>query len=176
MSKLANYPIELPTEVAIKHEQDALMMSSGNKKLSIAVHECIDYGIDGQVVRLKAKNEDKLTKALLGTTAALIKNHIKGLTQGHERRLTLKGVGYRAKLSGSKIELTLGFSHPVFYIAPEGVQVEVPSSTEIVIKGHDKQVVGQVAADIRSFRPPEAYKGKGVRYHDEVVQTKEVKK
>ena len=119
---------------------------------------------------------EALGHAMSGTTRALLANMVQGVTKGFERKLTLVGVGYRAQAQGNKLNLTLGFSHPVEHVMPEGIKVETPTQTEIVIKGMDKQVVGQVAADVRSYRKPEPYKGKGVRYSDEVVVRKETKK
>ncbi|EDZ68130.1 ribosomal protein L6, putative [Nitrosococcus oceani AFC27] len=131
---------------------------------------------DGETLRFSAKSTDKRVNALRGTTRALINNMVQGVSQGFERRLQLVGVGYRAQLQGRKLVLSLGYSHPVEFTAPEGLTIEVPSPTEIIVKGYDKQQVGQAAANIRRFRPPEPYKGKGVRYADEVVVRKEAKK
>jgi large subunit ribosomal protein L6 len=128
------------------------------------------------VLKFAPKKEDKQSIALAGTFRALVNNMVKGVSEGFEKKLVLQGVGYRAKASGKTLNLSLGFSHPVDYELPEGVTAETPSQTEIVIKGIDKQQVGQVAAEIRGYRPPEPYKGKGVRYADENVRRKEAKK
>jgi large subunit ribosomal protein L6 len=130
---------------------------------------------DGQIV-ITANDGSRETHAMTGTLRALIANMVTGVTKGFERKLTLVGVGYRAQAQGDKLNLSLGFSHPVEHLMPAGIKVETPTQTEILIKGMDKQVVGQVAADIRSYRKPEPYKGKGVRYSDEVVSLKETKK
>ena len=127
-------------------------------------------------LQVKARSGSRFAVAISGTTRALLANMVQGVTEGYEKKLELVGVGYRAQAQGSKLNLTLGFSHPVVYTVPEGVSVETPSQTEVVIKGIDKQKVGQVAAEIRHFRPPEPYKGKGVRYAGERVVMKEAKK
>ena len=128
------------------------------------------------MLRLAPRSGSRFAMAVTGTTRSLLANMIKGVTEGYERKLELVGVGYRAQAQGNKLNLSLGFSHPVVYQMPEGISVETPSQTEIVVKGSDKQKVGQAAAEIRRFRPPEPYKGKGVRYSDERVQLKEAKK
>jgi large subunit ribosomal protein L6 len=128
------------------------------------------------VLKMEARNNSKSANALSGTTRALLQNIVKGVSEGFERKLEIIGVGYRAQAQGRTLNLTLGFSHPVNFPVPEGITVETPSQTEIVIKGIDKQQVGQVAANIRDYRPPEPYKGKGVRYSDEVIIRKEAKK
>ena len=125
---------------------------------------------------MRHESEDRNVVAMAGTTRALLANMVTGVSSGFERRLELRGVGYRAQVKGKTLNLTLGFSHPVDYAIPEGIEVETPSQTELVVKGVDKQRVGQVAAEIRAFRPPEPYKGKGVRYADERVILKEAKK
>jgi len=131
---------------------------------------------DGEVLRVEPANESQAARALFGTTRALIANMVTGVSSGFEKKLTLVGVGYRAQAQGDKLNLSLGFSHPVVHQLPEGVKAETPQQTEILIKGIDKQMVGQVAADVRNYRPPEPYKGKGVRYADERVVMKETKK
>jgi large subunit ribosomal protein L6 len=128
------------------------------------------------MITMKPRSGSRFSSAISGTTRALLANMIEGVTRGFEKKLELKGVGYRAISEGKKLNLTLGFSHPVKFTVPEGITVETPSQTEIVVKGTDKQLVGQVAAEIRRFRPPEPYKGKGVRYADERVAIKEAKK
>jgi large subunit ribosomal protein L6 len=127
-------------------------------------------------VQVKVANDSQQANAMSGTLRALIANMVQGVSKGFEKKLTLVGVGYRAQAQGDKLNLTLGFSHPVVHLMPKGIKVETPTQTEIVIKGIDKQVVGQVAADVRAYRKPEPYKGKGVRYSDEVVVLKETKK
>ena len=132
--------------------------------------------VNDNVITVQYEENNQKSVALAGTTRALVNNMIVGVSEGFEKKLELKGVGYRAKASGKLLELTLGFSHPVKYQLPEEVQVETPSQTEVVLKSHNKQILGQAAAEIRAFRPPEPYKGKGVRYSDENVRRKEAKK
>lgn len=145
-------------------------------ELSHSIHEWVDIRQEEQTLTFAANRERQDAVALAGTTRAVVNNMVKGVSEGFERRLQLVGVGYRAQAQGKKLNLALGFSHPVDYSVPEGITVETPSNTEIVIKGIDKQQVGQVAANIRAYRPPEPYKGKGVRYADERVIMKEAKK
>ncbi|MGB1192127.1 MAG: 50S ribosomal protein L6, partial [Pseudomonadales bacterium] len=136
----------------------------------------VEVKLDDSVLTFAARNTSKESRAMSGTVRSLVSNMVVGVNEGFEKKLQLNGVGYRAKASGKTLNLTLGFSHPVDYVLPEGVSAETPSQTEVVIKGIDKQAVGQVAAEIRAFRPPEPYKGKGVRYADEYVRRKEAKK
>lgn len=176
MSRIANSPVNLPSGVELKID-DALVAVKGSKgKLEMPNNSQVDIKLEDGVVTFAAKNNSKESRALSGTIRSLVSNMVVGVTEGFEKKLELNGVGYRAKASGNTLNLTLGFSHPVDYQLPEGVTAETPSQTEIVIKGIDKQQVGQVAAEIRAFRPPEPYKGKGVRYADEYVRRKEAKK
>lgn len=140
------------------------------------MHDAVSVSQDDGVLKIVPNSDSKSDVAMSGTMRALLNNLIQGVTSGFEKKLTLIGVGYRAQMQGSTLNLTLGFSHPVEYPVPEGIQIETPSQTEILVKGNDKQVVGQVAADIRAYRPPEPYKGKGVRYTDEYVIKKQAKK
>jgi large subunit ribosomal protein L6 len=140
------------------------------------VHALVEMKLEDGEMNFSPRDESKAANALAGTTRALVSNLVVGVTDGFEKKLELVGVGYRAQAKGKVLNLTLGFSHPVDYEVPEGVTIETPSQTEIILKGTDKQRVGQVAAEIRAFRPPEPYKGKGVRYADEVVVRKEAKK
>ncbi len=174
MSRVANNPVELPKGVEIKLDGRALTVKGGKGTLELSLVEGIQVSQDDNVLTI-AYDSDKF-KAMAGTTRALVNNMVKGVSEGWEKKLVLNGVGYRAKASGKTVNLTLGLSHPVDYTLPEGVTAETPSQTEIVVKGIDKQAVGQAAAEIRSFRPPEPYKGKGVRYADEYVRRKEAKK
>ena len=176
MSRIANAPVEIPAGVEVSLNDSEVSIKGTKGTLTRKIHADVEVTQEGTVLKMKARNTAKKSVALAGTTRALLNNMVVGVTQGFEKKLTLIGVGYRAKAQGNKIDLTLGFSHPVQYVAPEGITVETPSQTEIVISGADKQVVGQVAADIRAFRPPEPYKGKGVRYSDEHVARKEAKK
>ncbi len=174
MSRVANNPVELPKGVEVKLDGRALTVKGGKGSLDLTVVEGVQVSQDDNVLSF-AYDSDKF-KAMAGTTRALVNNMVKGVSEGWEKKLVLNGVGYRAKASGGSVNLTLGLSHPVDYQLPEGVSAETPSQTEVVVKGIDKQAVGQAAAEIRSFRPPEPYKGKGIRYADEYVRRKEAKK
>ena len=176
MSRIANAPVEIPSGVEISLNGSEVSVKGTKGTLTRTVHSDVEVTQEGTVLKTSARNAAKQTLALAGTTRALLNNMVIGVSQGFEKKLTLVGVGYRAKAQGSKLDLTLGFSHPVAYPVPEGIKIETPSQTEIVVSGVDKQVVGQVAADIRAFRPPEPYKGKGVRYTDEHVVRKDAKK
>ena len=176
MSRIANAPVEIPSGVEISLNGSEISVKGTKGTLTRTVHSDVEVTQEGTVLKTAARNAAKQTLALAGTTRALLNNMVIGVSQGFEKKLTLVGVGYRAKAQGSKLDLTLGFSHPVAYPVPEGIKIETPSQTEIVVSGVDKQVVGQVAADIRAFRPPEPYKGKGVRYTDEHVVRKDAKK
>ena len=145
-------------------------------KIPVAIVAGVEVKVENNEVSFKALNESKETNAMGGTLRALVHNMLVGVSKGFSKKLTLVGVGYRAQAQGNKLNLNLGFSHPVVHEMPEGIKVETPTQTEIVISGADKQKVGQVAADVRSYRAPEPYKGKGVRYVDEVVIIKETKK
>ncbi len=174
MSRIAKTPIELPAgvEVNIKGGQVSVKGPKGN--IVLQLHSAISLEQEDKEIRVKPATDSHI--AMAGTFRSLVNNMVIGVSDGFEKKLTLVGVGYRAQVQGNKLTLALGFSHPVIYDAPEGVTIEAPSQSELVIKGCDKQKVGQVAAEIRSFRPPEPYKGKGVRYSDERVVRKEAKK
>ena len=174
MSRVSNSPVELPSGVEVKLEGNALTVKGSKGSLALSIVEGLQVSQDDNVLSF-AYGDDK-SQAMAGTTRALVNNMVKGVTEGWEKKLVLNGVGYRANVSGKKVNLTVGLSHPVEYELPEGISAETPSQTEIVLKGIDKQAVGQVAAELRSFRPPEPYKGKGVRYADEHVRRKEAKK
>ncbi len=174
MSRVANNPVTLPSGVEVKIDGRDLTVKGGKGKLELSLVEGIQVSQDDNVLTF-AYDSDKF-RAMAGTTRALVNNMVVGVSAGWEKKLILNGVGYRAKASGKSINLTLGLSHPVDYTLPEGVTAETPTQTEVVVKGFDKQAVGQAAADIRSFRPPEPYKGKGIRYADEHVRRKEAKK
>jgi large subunit ribosomal protein L6 len=176
MSRVAKKPIELPAGVEIKIEGQAVTVKGGKGSLEHTVHNSVQVSQDANILSFTPRDGSKTAMALTGTTRALVDNMVTGVTQGFEKKLQLVGVGYRAQAQGQKLNLTLGFSHPVDYPVPEGVTVETPSQTEIVVRGSDKQKVGQVAAEIRAYRPPEPYKGKGVKYADEVIVRKEAKK
>jgi len=174
MSRVANNPVELPKGVEVTTTGQDVTVKGGKGTLELSLVEGVQINQDDNVLTFGYDN-DKY-KAMAGTTRALVSNMVKGVSEGWEKKLILNGVGYRAKASGNSVNLTLGLSHPVDYALPEGVSAETPSQTEVVVKGIDKQAVGQAAAEIRSFRPPEPYKGKGIRYADEYVRRKEAKK
>ena len=174
MSRVANNPVQLPSGVEVKLNGSDLSVKGGKGTLELSLVEGIQVSQDDNVLTFTYESDK--SKAMAGTTRALVNNMVKGVSEGWEKKLVLNGVGYRAKASGKTVNLTVGLSHPVDYALPEGVAAETPSQTEIVVSGIDKQAVGQAAAEIRSFRPPEPYKGKGIRYADEYVRRKEAKK
>jgi len=176
MSRIANAPVELPAGVEVALNGSEVTIKGTKGTLTRTFHTDVEVSQEGSALKTVAKNNSKQAVALTGTARSLISNMVDGVSKGFEKKLTLVGVGYRAKAQGNKLDLTLGFSHPVQYDVPEGITVETPSQTEIVVRGADKQAVGQVAADIRAYRSPEPYKGKGVRYSDEYVARKEAKK
>ena len=176
MSRIAKNPVELPQGVEFKQDGNVVTIKGGKGSLSLELNNEIELKQEENSVAVMARSGSRFAAAMSGTTRALLANMVKGVSEGFSRKLELVGVGYRAQMQGNKLNLTLGFSHPVVYDIPEGVSVETPSQTEVVIAGSDKQKVGQVAAEIRRFRPPEPYKGKGVRYADERVVLKEAKK
>jgi large subunit ribosomal protein L6 len=176
MSRIAKYPVELPKGVEAKVAADAITVKGPLGTLSQALNGDVIVNEDQGKLSFIVANDSKQAKAMSGTLRALVANMVTGVSSGFERRLNLVGVGYRAQVQGTQVKLQLGFSHDVLHALPEGIKAECPTQTEIVIKGIDKQVVGQVAAEIRSYRPPEPYKGKGVRYADERVVIKETKK
>lgn len=176
MSRIGNNPIEVPSGVEIKIDGQEISIKGGKGEMSFSLHKDVEVAQEDGVLKFAARAGGKEARAMSGTSRAIVSNIVKGVTEGWERKLQLQGVGYRAQAQGKKLNLQLGFSHPVEYELPEGVQAETPSQTEIVISGMDKQLVGQVSAEIRAYRPPEPYKGKGVRYADERVRRKEAKK
>lgn len=176
MSRIAKKPIEVPSGVTVTLSDSSLAVKGAKGELSFALDRNVEVVQENGVLQVRQAGEGHQAHAMAGTTRALVNNMVVGVSQGFERRLSLVGVGYRAQAQGSTLNLTLGFSHPVNYAVPEGITIETPTQTEIVVRGVDKQKVGQVAADIRAYRPPEPYKGKGVRYSDEVVVRKETKK
>ncbi|MEO1582614.1 MAG: 50S ribosomal protein L6 [Pseudomonadota bacterium] len=176
MSRIAKQPITLPKGVELQRSGQDVSLKGSKGSLSMALNSEVDLEEENGTVTVKARSGSRFARAMAGTTRALLANMVQGVSEGWEKKLTLVGVGYRAQAQGSNLNLTLGFSHPVVHAMPEGISVETPSQTEIVLKGADKQVVGQVAAEIRAYRPPEPYKGKGVRYSDENVVRKEAKK
>lgn len=176
MSRIAKYPVQVPSGVEVAQNGQQITVKGPHGELSHQAHSLIEVDSDGESVSFRARNNRQETIALAGTTRAVVNNMVTGVSEGFEKRLNLQGVGYRAQMEGNKLSLTLGYSHPVEYEPPQGVTVETPSNTEVVVKGIDKQLVGQTAAKIRGFRPPEPYKGKGVRYANERVVMKEAKK
>ena len=176
MSRVAKNPIHILDNVDLNINENIVSVKGSKGVLEFDIPQSISLEIKENIINVKYDEADQQSVALAGTTRSLINNMIIGVTNGFEKKLELIGVGYRAKASGKLLELTLGFSHPVKYQLPEDVEVETPSQTEIVLKSHNKQLLGQAAAEIRAFRPPEPYKGKGVRYADEQVKRKEAKK
>lgn len=176
MSRVAKNPISIPSGVEIQLGADKISVKGPKGQLHLVPHPSVSVKQEGEELKVASQEDSQQAVAMAGTTRALVNNMVTGVHTGFERKLTIVGIGYRAQAQGKKLNLTLGFSHPVVYNVPEGVEVETPSQTEIVVKGADKQKVGQIAAEIRSYRPPEPYKGKGVRYADERVVRKQAKK
>jgi large subunit ribosomal protein L6 len=169
-------PVALPKGVEITVSEKSLMVKGPLGSLTQALTGRVKIVREGDTLTFAPANDEASADAMSGTVRAIVANMVNGVTKGFERRLNLVGVGYRAQAQGDKLNLSLGFSHPVVHSMPKGVKVETPTQTEIVIKGMDSQLVGQVAAEVRAYRPPEPYKGKGVRYSDERVVLKETKK
>jgi large subunit ribosomal protein L6 len=176
MSRIAKYPVAVPAGVDVKIGDGKIAIKGPLGGLVQAVTGDVVVAHEGDQLVFRAANDSQHAGAMSGTLRALVANMVQGVTKGFERKLNLVGVGYRAQAQGDVLNLTLGFSHPVAHKLPDGVKAETPTQTEIVLKGMNKQVVGQVAAEIRAYRPPEPYKGKGVRYANEVVVIKETKK
>ena len=176
MSRVANNPVELPKGVEVSLFGSEISVKGAKGTLAMSVNSNVEIKQGDNVLTFAAVSQDAFARAMSGTTRALVNNMVTGVSQGFEKKLDLVGVGYRAQVQGSKINLTLGFSHPVVYELPDGVTAETPSQTEILLKSSDKQKLGQAAAEIRAFRPPEPYKGKGVRISGEYVRRKEAKK
>ncbi|HMU90763.1 MAG TPA: 50S ribosomal protein L6 [Pseudomonadales bacterium] len=174
MSRVAKKPISVPKGVEIKLENNVVSIAGPKGTLSTLLNS--DIALEQQSGSLALSVRDSRAWAIAGTTRALLNNMVSGVAQGFSKRLQLVGVGYRAKVTGDVLNLSLGYSHPIDYKLPEGITAEVPSQTEIVLSGIDKRLLGQVAAEIRAFRPPEPYKGKGVRYFNEQIHRKEAKK
>ncbi|MEQ8288960.1 MAG: 50S ribosomal protein L6 [Gammaproteobacteria bacterium] len=176
MSRIANNPVAIPSGVDVNISGNLITVKGSKGELSHNIHPLVSVKQEENELKTTVKSNSKQAKALSGTTRALIQNIVTGVSEGFERKLEIVGVGYRASVSGKNLNLSLGFSHPVAFPIPEGISIETPSQTEIVIKGVDKQQVGQLAANIRAYREPEPYKGKGVRYADERIIRKEAKK
>lgn len=175
-SRVARNPIAIPNNVEVTINDKSVNVKGPKGTIEYTIPMNVDVAVNDNRVEIQALNEERNTNALAGTVRATINNNIIGVSDGYEKKLLLKGVGYKAALKDKYLSLSLGFSHPVEYLIPEGITIEVPNQTEIVIKGNGKQQVGQVAAEIRRYRSPEPYKGKGIRYSDEVVVLKETKK
>lgn len=175
MSRIGKMPVALPAGVEVKIGDSIVVKGSGGT-LSLKNNALVTVRQEGATLLVGAANDSAAANALRGTFRALLNNMVTGVTKGFERKLSLIGVGYRAQAQGQSLNLQVGYSHPVSKKMPEGVKVETPTPTEILLKGADRQVIGQVAAEIRAFRPPEPYKGKGIRYADERVVIKETKK
>jgi large subunit ribosomal protein L6 len=176
MSRIAKAPISVPSAVNVKIDGQEISVKGPKGSLSWRVHPSVHVVAEDATLQVAPVEEGRESWAMAGTTRALVNNMVVGVHTGFERKLTLVGVGYRAQAKGPVLNLSLGFSHPIDFPVPAGIEIETPTQTEIVVKGVDKQRVGQVAAEIRAFRPPEPYKGKGVRYSDEQVLRKEAKK
>lgn len=176
MSRISKEPVQLPKGVEFKHDGNVVTVKGSKGTLSLELNNEVTLSKSDDLLQVAARSGSRFSTAIAGTTRALLANMVTGVTEGFERKLELVGVGYRAQAQGSKLNMTLGFSHPIVHEVPEGVTIETPSQTEIIVRGADKQKVGQVAAEIRSHRPPEPYKGKGVRYANERVVMKEAKK
>ena len=176
MSRVAKNPVKLPAGVEVKLAGQQLSIKGSKGALELNVHPSVEVIQEAGELRFAARNGDNQNRAMAGTTRALVNNMVTGVTKGFEKKLSLIGVGYKAQASGAKLNLAVGYSHPVDIVMPAGITVATPSPTEIVIKGADRQRVGQIAAEIRAVRPPEPYKGKGIRYADEKITIKETKK
>ena len=172
MSRIGKQPVEIPDKVQVTVSGQTVTVKGPNGELTLDVHPEISVAVEGDEVRVTRPADLPRHKALHGLTRSLISNMVEGVTEGYQKTLEIQGVGYRAQKSGAGLRLNLGFSHPVEYDAPAGITLDCPDQTTIVVSGADKQLVGQTAAEIRSFRPPEPYKGKGIRYKDEQVRRK----
>lgn len=176
MSRVANYPVTVPAAVEVTTTASEISVKGPLGTLKQALDGDVAIERNGDQLQFRVTKESMHATAMSGTLRALTANMVKGVTEGFVKKLTLIGVGFRAQASGDTLNLNLGFSHPIAYKVPKGIKIETPSQTEVVIKGIDKQRVGQTAAEVRAYRKPEPYKGKGVRYADEVVALKETKK
>jgi len=175
MSRIGNLPIEIPEGVEVELNGNTVTVKGKNGELTRNLSPLIDVNIEDNVITFTRTNEGKKSQMLHGTTRTTVNNLVEGVSEGYSKKLEIVGVGYRAQMQGNKLVLNLGLSHPVEFEAPEGIEIEVPSNTEVIIKGADKEAVGALAANIRAVRSPEPYKGKGVRYEGEYVRRKEGK-
>jgi large subunit ribosomal protein L6 len=176
MSRIAKYPVIVPKGVEVKLAGRTLNVKGPKGQLAYDLHPLVNVTHADGALRFQRTNDTPMARAISGTMRALVNNMVNGVAKGFEKKLTIVGVGFRAAVQGKKVNLTLGYSHPIAYAIPDGITVEAPDQTNLVVRGANKQLVGQVAAEIRSFRPPEPYKGKGVRYVDEAIVRKEAKK
>ncbi|CAM5188268.1 50S ribosomal protein L6 [Alishewanella longhuensis] len=176
MSRVAKAPVTLPTRVSVTQNGQVVALKGKNGELTLNVNPAVEIVVDGNVLRTVPREGFENADAQAGTARALLNNMVTGVSEGFTQKLELVGVGYRAKAEGKVLNLSLGFSHPVVFAVPNGITIETPTQTEVVVKGADKQLVGQVSANIRAYRKPEPYKGKGVRYANENVRRKEARK
>ncbi len=176
MSRVANKPIELSKDLSAEVNGQSVTIKGKKGSLTLNVGADVEVTVDDGKVKVAARSGGRIANVMAGTTRAHLANMVTGVTKGFEKKLELVGVGYRAAVQGQKLNLTLGFSHPIEYAIPKGITIEAPSQNEIIVKGMDRRQVGQVAADLRSYRPPEPYKGKGVKYANERIEIKEAKK
>ena len=176
MSRIAKNPISVPKGVEVSLSGNSVNIKGPKGQMSMDLHGSVEINQDGGELTFKPRTDHKTAWAMSGTMRSLVSNMVTGVSTGFEKKLQLVGVGYRAQAKGKVLNLALGFSHPVDYEVPEGITIDTPTQTEVVVSGCDKQKVGQVSAEIRAFRPPEPYKGKGVKYADEVIIRKEAKK
>ena len=176
MSRVGKRPVELGKDLSAELQGSALTIKGKKGSLSLNLNSEVEVTVEGSTVKVAPRSGAQFADAMAGTTRALIANMVTGITTGFQKKLELVGVGYRAAVQGQKLNLTLGFSHPVEFPIPTGITIETPSQQEIIIKGMDRQQVGQIAAEIRAYRPPEPYKGKGVKYSTEKIVLKEAKK
>ncbi len=176
MSRVAKMPVAIPQGVDVSIKEDVISVKGAGGALSMASNSLVKINNEGGKLSFLPANESREANAMSGTMRQLVNNMVVGVTKGFEKKLNLVGVGYKAQAQGAKLNLTVGYSHPVNIEMPAGIKVETPAPTEILIKGADRQRVGQIAAEIRSVRPPEPYKGKGIRYSDETITIKETKK
>lgn len=176
MSRVAKMPVVIPAGVKVSLDESNIVVQSSSGELKLPQNQLVKISVNNDALSFVPVNETREANAMSGTMRQLVNNMVVGLSKGFEKKLTLVGVGYRAQAQGSKLNLSVGFSHPVIFEMPEGISVATPAPTEIIVKGADRQRVGQIASEIRAVRPPEPYKGKGVRYADEKVVIKETKK
>lgn len=176
MSRIANSVLQIPAGVEVTVSGRNVTVKGAKGELDLTLHEMVEMKRDDDALSFRSLKSDRKTAALAGTFRSIMGNMVKGVTEGFTRELQLQGVGYRAQVAGKKLNLTLGFSHPVEFTIPEDIDIETPIPTQVIVRGINKERVGQVAAEIRAFRPPEPYKGKGVRFADEYVKRKEAKK